>query len=167
MVSSDTNASEIEPSVVKPAVDKESKSSHQKATTIVISGVERKAADSHLHDEADIEYGCGDIGEMNNNSSPDRTSPLYKSVKKRSRQDKDVPLSVTAPGDTCLAVRRNAGVVEVLRMIVADSEEISHRKEAVKDLRDQKRNIGFIPKSVAGNGSKVSGIKELGVKNRK
>ena len=78
MISQDANTNEI----VEPPVSKDSKSSSKKAATVVISGVERKAAELHLHDEADIAYGCGDIGEMKINSSPDRTGSLYKSVKK-------------------------------------------------------------------------------------
>ena len=90
----DVDTSGIEPSAVEPFVEKEIKSSSQKAATVVISGGERKAAESHLQDETDIAYGCGDISEMKTNSSPDRTSSLYKSVKRRSRQDKDVPLNI-------------------------------------------------------------------------
>jgi len=157
----DVDTSGIESSAVESFVGREKKSLSQKAATVVISGGERKVAESYLHDETDIVYGCGDIGVMKTKSSPVRTSSLYQSVKKRSPQDKDTPQDVVASDDACLAVRRKNGVVEVLRVVADDTEDIAQRKEAVKRLREQKINTGYIPKCGVADRNKAAETKEV------
>src|SRR5208282_4611458 len=64
-------------SVEQPGVD-QAQQVIQKTATVVISTTDQKAANSYVHDESDIMYGCGDTNSLKRVSEPVRTSAIYK-----------------------------------------------------------------------------------------